>query len=579
MKIAREPDPRTILNLADIQGNVLNAYGKRGFPMGRVILLNVRDQKAGRDFILEFHSQITTAIRWQSEKEYTAEPGDVVLERPSVTLNLSFTFWGLFALGVPVRTLSRLPPEFVSGMRSRAALLGDKVNDPQLKGWDKVWSHESENNSDQSVHIMVLLNADMDEATGKPVAALDELTRQIIDYCKAQGYSDGSDGKPVRDKIAVLNGHGDEHSEYQELSAICARDESGIYRPTPYEHFGFFDGISDPVFHGQFPDKFEFERCNGNGKLNAKGEWQPLATGEFLLGYPDEAKELPPAAAPHSFSNNGTFMAYRKLEEKVGEFNRYLDDATPEFALIFKIDKQDEARELLMAKFSGRWSDGVPLVAAPTFEDWQAFNAQYPPPSAMDEPEKRDRLSLARYRKLSQYVYAGDPDGIACPSSSHTRRVHPRDALGPEMPVNGRPAKSGTNLVNRRRILRRGLPYDVDGKKGIVMLICCASLERQFEFVQQQWLNYGMDNNAGNDTCPMLGARENPKYHALAPEDKSNPQASGLKFVIPADPAKGHPPYICSNLPQFVETKGGAYFFIPSMTSLRMIALGTIDTT
>ena len=37
------------------------------------------------------------------------------------------------------------------------------------------------------------------------------------------------------------------------------------------------------------------------------------------------------------------------------------------------------------------------------------------------------------------------------------------------------------------------------------MLVVCASLFRQYEFVQQQWLNYGLDSNAGNDTCPIVG--------------------------------------------------------------------------
>ena len=67
-------------------------------------------------------------------------------------------------------------------------------------------------------------------------------------------------------------------------------------------------------------------------------------------------------------------------------------------------------------------------------------------------------------------------------------------------------------LNNRRRILRRGLPYgnssegtsDSD-EHGVVMLVGCTSLFRQFEFVQQQWINYGLDANVGNDTCPLTG--------------------------------------------------------------------------
>jgi hypothetical protein len=32
-------------------------------------------------------------------------------------------------------------------------------------------------------------------------------------------------------------------------------------------------------------------------------------------------------------------------------------------------------------------------------------------------------------------------------------------------------------------------------------------------------------------------------------------------------------------MPQFVETRGGEYFFVPSMTALRMIAQGLVDPT
>jgi len=55
--------------------------------------------------------------------------------------------------------------------------------------------------------------------------------------------------------------------------------------------------------------------------------------------------------------------------------------------------------------------------------------------------------------------------------------------------------------------------------------------------------------------------------------------APKAKFVIPADPASGHPPFIADGLPQFVETRGGEYFFVPSMTALRMIGMGVVDPT
>jgi deferrochelatase/peroxidase EfeB len=158
-------------------------------------------------------------------------------------------------------------------------------------------------------------------------------------------------------------------------------------------------------------------------------------------------------------------------------------------------------------------------------------------------------------------------DGVRCPVSSHIRRANTRDMLDPN------PGKHGPTSVlnNRRRILRRGLPYGASsdptsradtGEHGIIFMALCASLFRQFEFVQQQWMNYGLDFNAGNDTCPVVG------YHR---ED--------AKFVIPADPKGDTPPFICAAIPQFVTTRGGEYFFLPSLSGLRLLAMGTVDPT
>jgi hypothetical protein len=38
-------------------------------------------------------------------------------------------------------------------------------------------------------------------------------------------------------------------------------------------------------------------------------------------------------------------------------------------------------------------------------------------------------------------------------------------------------------------------------------------------------------------------------------------------------------PLICAGVPQFVEPRGGEYFFVPSMTALRMIGMAIVDPT
>ena len=109
------------------------------------------------------------------------------------------------------------------------------------------------------------------------------------------------------------------------------------------------------------------------------------------------------------------------------------------------------------------------------------------------DPESQHRL----------YFEGGDPEGVRCPVGAHVRRVHPRDAFG----FDGR-------LINRRRITRRGLPYgdavaegavasDAD-ERGVIFMALNANISRQFEFIQQQWIEYGNDAHVGNDKDMLM---------------------------------------------------------------------------
>jgi deferrochelatase/peroxidase EfeB len=203
-------------------------------------------------------------------------------------------------------------------------------------------------------------------------------------------------------------------------------------------------------------------------------------------------------------------------------------------------------------------------MAAPTFAQWRAFNAELA--KAREEGDKPRLAEIAL--KFTNFQYRPDPAGTTCPVTSHLRRANPRDMLDPNFNSPEPKSWDGSALINRRRILRRGLPYGpydaavrARGKEqGIIFLAICSSLFRQFEFVQQQWMQYGLDFNAGSDTCPIIGNHD---------ED--------AKLVIAADP--GGRPFICERLPQLVEPRGGDYFFVPSMSALRMIGMGIVDPT
>ena len=123
------------LDLADIQGNILQDFVS-GYPVARFVLLHVSDPAKGRAFVLEYRSKVTTALRWASSGAYAQK---IQTTKPDVAINIGFTFTGLLALGLPTRMLARLPPEFIDGMKARAAILGDDANDDALLNWDPVW--------------------------------------------------------------------------------------------------------------------------------------------------------------------------------------------------------------------------------------------------------------------------------------------------------------------------------------------------------------------------------------------------------------------------------------------------------
>ncbi len=552
------------LNLDDIQGNVVRAYGRFAFPFARYFFLHIANPEEGRKFVDAVRHKVTTAERWTEKTE-----------KPECTVNIGFTFYGLLTLGLPNRTLQGMPTEFIDGMKARAFVLGDrdttKIADEDTdwdQHWDPIWRKNRAPGGDESenVHIWISLNAQLKEPGGmEPVDALEARTQWLRDLCEA---SNGG--------VRLLSGIGRAgDQDYQSASAVFDKiGEATI--PTPKEHFGFTDGISDPVFEGQYPEEKMKTAVIGRGERE-NGEWKPIAAGEFLLGHPDESQELPPTAMPPEFMRNGTFMAYRKLHENVGTFDAVVNEEAESYASEFGVPL-DEAKETLRAKMCGRWSDGVPLAMVPTYPEWREFRKT----KGFDDPNPLEALKKQRAYigspEASDFRYGDDMPGFKCPGGAHVRRMNTRDYLDPLNkvgldPKTGAPhanEKATSQLNRRRRILRRGLPYgppDFEHKsdeteQGVAMMLIGASLFRQFEFVQQQWVQYGLDFHQGNNTCPLLGDHTHHKRH-----------------TIPSKPDSGHPPYVMSKLKTFVECRGGDYFFVPSLTALRMIAMHIVDPT
>jgi len=456
------------LNATDIQGMVLRGYN---LQFARYLFLEILHERQGRALIDQLLGEITTGEHW----------GDT---KPLSTVNIAFTWQGLMRLGLPDAALLTFPVEFFQGMKARREILNDHGrNGPEH--WDPVWR-------EGPVHIWLGVNAQSSE----------ELER-----C-------------CQHLVSIIDGSGGASVIGSQDAALLTIDG----QPSPKEHFGYTDGFGNPDFLG-----VRRKSQPGQGKLMPDGTWKQLATGELLLGYADEAGELPPAPVPHLLANNGTFMVYRKLHQNVATFRKYLAEKGAVYT---------GGPEKLAAKIIGRWPDGTPIELA---------------------PDKGDMAIVRDLQRNVNFTFGADADGTRCPMGAHLRRVNPRDTFG----FNGK-------LIDRRRITRRGLPYGSyvppdqpirdEDEHGVIFMVLNASIFRQFEFVQQQWIEYGNDSHSGNDKDMLMG----------------NHDGHG-RFIVQGNEDPKNPPFVCGNLPNFVELRGGDYFFMPSMTALKLIAIGGVD--
>jgi Dyp-type peroxidase family len=421
--------------------------------------------------------------------------------KPRFAIHLALTMAGLKALGLPQESLDTFPPEFKEGMNepSRSRRLGDNGESSPIK-WD-IGGINNDGTLKEAIHILVMLQT----------AAENELS-------------------DLRSKLKIGSA---------DSGLRLIKIEEGHRFPDQKEHFGFRDGVSEPNIEGSPKD--------------ASDDNPAIQTGEFILGYPNSYGHLPPSPSVSrlldvdgdllpllpaggrgdgfcDLGRNGSFLVLRKLHQDVAAFRMYFQ----------KQFGEPDVVNLMMAKVVGRWPSGAPLALTP----------------------KQDDLSLSNLPQSNNFGYANDTHGFGCPIGAHVRRSNPRDALGEN------PEESLTN-VNRHRIIRRGASYGEplpagqttdDGKaRGLLFFCINADIKRQFEFLQQTWINNPKFGGLYNDPDPLVGDNREP-----------NDKPRECNFTVPQRPIRAR----LKGLPRFVTVKGGCYFFLPGLAALKFLATG-----
>ena len=300
------------------------------------------------------------------------------------------------------------------------------------------------------------------------------------------------------------------------------------------EHFGFRDGVSQPGIRGLTPTS----RPSGASDQGLPGQ-DLLWPGEFILGYPgqdprDPRKPGAIAPLPAPWAKNGSYMVFRRLEQRVPEFNAFVRAQAARLGMY---------PELLAARMVGRWRSGAPLELAPIDDK---------PSLAADD------------RRNNDFGYGGDPWQRACPYAAHIRKTNPRDDV---------PAERAEML--RHRIIRQGISFGPEvapgetttkHKRGLMFVCYQTSIERQFEYIQKNYAN----------NPDFVSGKERPGGGVVRPGyDPIIGQAEGNVVRHMDEPNPNYPAgnrrTTLSILEQFVQLTAAAYFFMPSITALRTV--------
>jgi deferrochelatase/peroxidase EfeB len=279
----------------------------------------------------------------------------------------------------------------------------------------------------------------------------------------------------------------------------------------PMEHFGFLDGVSNPLFFQKdIEDALAYE---GIKKFDKYNPWAPLQIA--LVKDPNDKD--------YGF---GSYLAYLKLEQNVKAFLDKVED--------FKSQLNPARKELAEAFVMGRFKDGTPALT-----------------------DSREGAGIRNNFTYHASPWESDDVGGKCPLHAHIRKVNSRS--------NGwttRIVRRGITYGSRKKLIldRTGrLVFDPEDKPtkdvGVLFMSFQSNIETQFERIAR---DYVMKDNprigTGFDCIIGRGPKDEQQ---LWPDRWGETPNKLYRF----------PDYNAA----LITMKGGKYFFAPSINFLKQI--------
>lgn len=456
--------------LSELQGNILKGHGREHTTH---IFVKFKDgeQINVKKWIKNFGEKYVTSCKKQLRDRELYKRNKV---DGGIFASILFTAKGYEYL-FPGEVIKLNDASFLVGMKGRIA----KNNDPLQGDWELGFQKE--------IHAMILIGDDN----------ADKMSLFVKKILKA--------GEDVALDLNTICNKNDISTEYGH--AIRNANNDGL------EHFGYVDGISQPLFLKDEVDAYKsFHAITDENEM----KFDPTADTDLVL------LDDPYTQKPHA---KGSYFVFRKLEQHVQEFK----EAEESLGL----------DELGGAYIVGRFEDGTPTL-------------------------KSDKDGMIGSGNFNNFDYENDPSGGRCPHFAHIRKVNPRRE--------GTGFDDKSHIM-----ARRGIPYgfrnvntEIDpaieqmpnGDVGLLFMSYQKSITKQFEFIQQKWANDRNFITKETGIDAIIGQSKN-NADKVIDRHYHFPHEYGINHTLANADAHDFKP--------FVDMKGGEYFFAPSIDFLKNI--------
>ena len=463
--------------LSNLQGNILKGHG-RDHTANIFVQFDPEQLEKAKDWIHDFAEKVTTAKVQLKETER--------FKRNRISGGI---FKGLYVTAKGYEYFGTPDAKRPADASFRDGMENAKLKDPLKNEWEPTFR-------ELEIHIMILLGDDDKTKLSVEAAKIIEELRPLT----LPTPTPNSDPPFYSPHIRIEYGN-----------AIRNANGDGL------EHFGYVDGVSQPLF---FKDEFEKFTATATPSSGVDLAWKPFAPLSLVL------VDDPTTEVKHAF---GSYFVFRKLEQDVRAFKKNEQD----IATALKLENED--RELAGALVVGRFEDGTPVTLTKTD-------------------------GLIGSGEANNFNYDNDREGLRCPFHAHIRKSNPRGT-----------GKGSLKEDKSHIMARRGIPFGLrevtplidsqpeqfpsGGGVGLLFQSFQANLKDQFEFIQKSWVNDPTFPRNGTGIDPIIGQGGNAAVRLYK---------WPTKYGEPGEPTE-------ASFAQFVKMKGGEYFFAPSIEGLKAL--------